>query len=184
VCKATAIRRLLCAKTYKRLLTGRYADYRRLCRWRVGPKQKPRAFYAHQKKSDVRSVGRVQLVFSTTKQNLKSASPDDVKILMTNAFTMSVSEVLERYSLRWQIELFFKELKSTLGFSQYRFHDFQAVEGWANIAITTVLYLETERARKLQERRSSKERRDWWRAQRLHGLCLAFRQECEANELK
>ena len=23
-----------------------------------------------------------------------------------------------------------------------------------------------------------------WRAQRLHGLCLAFRQECEANELK
>ena len=167
-----------------RASTGRYADYRRLSRWRVGPKQKPRAFYAHQEKSDVRSVGRVQLVFSTTKQNLKSASPDDVKILMTNALTMSVSEVIELYSLRWQIELFFKELKSTLGFSQYSFHDFQAVEGWANIAITTVLYLETERARKLQERRSSKERRDWWRAQRLHGLCLAFRQECEANELK
>ena len=167
-----------------RASTGRYADYRRLSRWRVGPKQKPRAFYAHQEKSDVRSVGRVQLVFSTTKQNLKSASPDDVKILMTNALTMSVSEVIERYSLRWQIELFFKELKSTLGFSQYSFHDFQAVEGWANIAITTVLYLETERARKLQDRRSSKERRDWWRAQRLHGLCLAFRQECEANELK
>ena len=46
---------------------------------------------------------------------------------MTNATKMNVSEVIELYSLRWQIELFFKELKSTLGFSQYRFQYFDAV---------------------------------------------------------
>jgi hypothetical protein len=86
--------------------------------------------------------------------------------------------------LRWQIELFFKELKSTLGFSQYRFERFEAVKAWVGIAITTVLFLEHIRAKRLADRRLSKETRQWWRVQRLHGLCAAFRQECEARELK
>ena len=110
--------------------TGKYAVYRRLSQWRIGPKQKPRVFHADQEKSVVRRVGRVQLVFSTTKPNLKTATPDEVKILMTNATNLSVSEVVELYSLRWQIELFFKELKSTLGFAQYRFESFDAVKAW------------------------------------------------------
>ena len=164
--------------------TGQYAGYRRLSRWRVGPKQKARVYYAYQEKRDVRNVGRVQLVFSTTKQDLKSAAPDDVKILMTNATNMSVSEVIELYSLRWQIKLFFQELKSTLGFSQYRFQKFDAVEAWVSTAITTVLFLETERAKRMQDRRLSEETRQWWATQRLHGLCTAYRQECDGRELK
>ena len=52
------------------------------------------------------------------------------------------------------------------------------------IAITTVLFLEHERAKRLADRRLSKETRQWWQAQRLHGLCSAFRQECEGRELK
>lgn len=167
-----------------RASTGKYAKQRRLSRWRVGPKQKPRVYYAYQEKLEVRSVGRVQLVFSTMKPNLAKATPDDVKILMTNALDLSVGEVIELYSLRWQIELFFKELKSTLGFSQYSFQDFNAVKAWVEIAITTVLFLEHERAKRLADRRLSKDRRRWWETQRLHGLCAAFRQECEAQELK
>lgn len=85
--------------------TGKYAEYRRLSRWRVGPKQKARVYYTHQEKPEVRSVGRVQLVFSTTKPDLKTAAPEDVKILMTNAMNLSVLEVIELYSLRWQIEI-------------------------------------------------------------------------------
>jgi hypothetical protein len=166
-----------------RASTGQYADYRRLSKWRVGPKQKPRAYYAHQEKQEVRNVGRVQLVFSTMKPNLKKATPDDVKILLSNALGMSVSELIELYSLRWQIELFFKELKSTLGFDQYRFQDFQAVEAWVNTAITTVLFLEHLRARNLRDRRQSEERRGWWKRQRLHGLCTAYREECAVKEL-
>ena len=49
---------------------------------------------------------------------------------------------MELYTLRWQIELFFKELKSTLGFHQYKFKTFEAVEGWGELTVTTVLYLE------------------------------------------
>jgi len=104
--------------------TGKYAEYRRISRYRLGPKQKPRVYYAHQEEPEVRSVGRVQLVFSTTKSSLKKATPDDVKILMTSATQMSVTEVIELYSVRWQIELFFKELKSTLGAGQYQFERF------------------------------------------------------------
>lgn len=167
-----------------RASTGRYAKYRRLSKWRVGPKQKSRVYYAYQEKLAVRNVGRVQLVFSTMKPELKRATPDDVKILMSNATQLSVSEVIELYSLRWQIELFFKELKSTLGFSQYSFQQFEAVTAWAQIAITTVLFLEYTRARRLVDRRLTKERRQWWEAQRLHGLCHAFRKECDARELK
>ncbi len=84
----------------------------------------------------------------------------------------------------WQIELFFKELKSTLGFSQYSFQDFDAVKAWADISIMAVLFLETERAKRLKDRRLSKETRKWWAAQRLHGLCTAYRQECQGRELK
>jgi len=145
---------------------------------------KPRVYHAYQEKLEVRSVGRVQLVFSTMKPDLEKATPDDVKILMTNAVDLSVSEVIELYSLRWQIELFFKELKSTLGFAQYSFHHFRAVKAWVETAITTVLFLEHERIKHIQDRRLSEESRRWREAQRLHGLCHAYRQECAGSELK
>src|SRR3569833_76392 len=164
--------------------TGQYAAYRRLSAWRVGPKQKPRVYYAHQEKADDRNVGCVQLVFSTMKPNLSNATPDDVKILMTNATDLNAAEVIELYSLRWQIELFFKELKSTLGFAQYRFEDFRAVEGWVTLAITTVLFLEYLRAQRLRDRKLTPEARQWWARQRLHGLCEGFRQACVGHELK
>ena len=167
-----------------RASAGKYAGYRRLSKWRVGPKQKPRVYYAYQEKLEVRSVGYVQLVFSTLKPDLKSATADDVKILLTNATDLSIREVIDLYSLRWQIELFFKELKSTLGFAQYRFQRFEAVKAWVEIAITTVLFLEQERAQRVQDRRLNEETRRWWAAQRLHGLCAAFRQECQGHELK
>ena len=77
-----------------------------------------------------------------------------MKILLTNATGMSVTEVIELDSLRWQIELFFQEWKSTLGFHQYRFQDFAAVRAWAEIALATVLFLEYERAKHLTDRRA------------------------------
>jgi hypothetical protein len=175
----------LALKTFRlRASTGKYVNYRRLSKWRVGPKMKPRVYYAYQERRVVRHVGDVQLVFSTMKPDLKKATPDDVKILLTNATWLNVREILELYSLRWQIELFFKELKSTLGFGQYSFIDFRAVEAWVETAITTVLYLEYERITQMYDRRLTAERRAWWSRQRLHGLCHAVRLQAETEELK
>jgi hypothetical protein len=163
---------------------GAYAVYRRLSRHRIGPKAKVRTFSVHQERRRVHSVGEVRLVFSTTETNLQTATPDTVKILMTNDLGLSVRDVVELYALRWQIELFFKELKSTLGFHQYQFQSFEAVEGWVELALTTFLYLESYRAQQLARRDLSAEEKRWWQHQRTYGLCQAVRQASEQAELK
>jgi hypothetical protein len=163
---------------------GPYAVYRRLSPHRIGPKAKTRTFYVHKERQQVHSVGEVQLVFSTTNKTLETATPDDVKVLMTNDLKLSVRDVVELYSLRWQIELFFKELKSTLGFHQYQFQDFDAVEGWMTLALTTFLYLEYYRVKQLSRRDLSDEEKRWWRHQRTYGLCQAVRSASEQNELQ
>ena len=163
---------------------GRYVAYRRLSPHRIGPKAKPRTYHVHQERREVQSVGMVRLVFSTTKLTLKNAKPDDVKILLTNDEKLSLKDVIELYSLRWQIELFFKELKSTLGFHQYRFQRFECVEAWVELALTTFLYLEWHRTQQLASRRLSEKDKSWWRHQRTYGLRQAVRQSSQCAELK
>jgi hypothetical protein len=158
--------------------------YRRLSPHRIGPKAKPRAYYAHEERHAVHSVGEVRLVFSTIKEDLKTATPDDVKILMTNDLRLRLRDVIELYSLRWQIELFFKELKSTLGFHQYQFQAFEPVEGWVELALTAFLYLEWYRAQKMSRRDLSDDEKRWWQHQRTYGLCQAVRLASEQNELQ
>jgi hypothetical protein len=163
---------------------GRYAVYRRLSPHRIGPKAKLRTFYVHEERRQVHSVGEVRLVFSTMEQNLKTATADNVKILMTNDLRLSVKDVIELYSLRWQIELFFKELKSTLGFHQYQFQKFEPVEAWVELALTAFLYLEYYRVQQLARRDLNEEQKRWWEHQRTYGLIQAVRSVTEQNELQ
>jgi hypothetical protein len=162
---------------------GDYAVYRRLSPHRIGPKAKVRTYYVHQEKRAVHSVGEVRIVFSTMKPHLQTATPNDVKILLTNDLSLSARQIVELYSLRWQIELFFKELKSTLGFHQYQFQKFAAVEGWVELALTAFMYLEQYRARQLARRDLNEEEKRWWRQQRTHGLCQAVRLASQQAEL-
>ncbi len=163
---------------------GPYVAQRRLSPWRVGPKAKPRTYYVHSRRQAVHSVGEVQLVFSTRTQPTKHQPVDIQKILMTNDRRASVRQVVQWYALRWQIELFFKELKSTLGFHQYRFRSFERVEGWDELVQVTFLYLEWYRARQLQRRDLDEDKKKWWRWQRCHGLCQAVRQAAEQADLQ
>jgi hypothetical protein len=163
---------------------GSYAVYRRLSPHRIGPKAKVRTFYVHQERRQVHSVGDVQIVFSTTNKDLKTATPDDVKILMTNDQRLSVRDVVELYSLRWQIELFFKELKSNLGFDQYQFQRFEPVEGWVELTLAAFMYLERYRVQQMARRDLSADEKRWWEHQRTYGLCQAVRLACEQNELR
>jgi hypothetical protein len=164
---------------------GKYAAQRRVASCRIGPKAKARTFYVHRKRCAVHSVGEVQLLFSTKEkpQAGKPLNAENTKILMTNDLSLPAAEVVELYDLRWQIELFFKELKSGLGFHQYRFRRFEQVESWAESCLITFLYLEWHRAKQLARRDLSAKARRWWAWQRTHGLRLAVRQEAEASEL-
>ena len=162
---------------------GEYVVYRRLSPHRIGPKAKPRTYYVHEERRRVQSVGEIRLVFSTKKQNLKTATPDDIKILMTNDSQLSIRDVVELYSVRWQIELFFKELKSTLGFHQYQFQKFEPVEGWVEMVLMSFLYLEWYRMQQLSRRDLSSDAKRWWQHQRTYGICQAIRMKSEQNEM-
>ena len=103
---------------------------------------------------------------------------------MTNDEKLTLRDVIELYQLRWQIELFFKELKSTLGLHHYRFKKFEKAETWVTLCLVTFVYLEWIRAHKLKQKALKKKEREWWQAQRTYGLALAVRQEAEQRELK
>jgi hypothetical protein len=162
---------------------GPWVAQRRVARCRLGPKAKARTFYVHQERRAVHSVGDVHLVFSS-KVKPKPGEPVCVqKILMTNDPRRQAAAVVALYDLRWQIELFFKELKGSLGLHQYRFRAFAKVESWVAACLLTFLYLEWYRSRQLRRRDLQAEDKAWWRWQRSYGLCLAIRQEVEETEL-
>jgi hypothetical protein len=163
---------------------GPFVAQRRISPCRLGPKVKPRTYYVYQRRQDVHSVGEVRLVFSTKKKPCAGQPVEVQKILMTNDLSLTARQIVELYGLRWQIELFFKELKSTLGFHQYRFRRFERVEGWVELALVTVLYLEWYRARQLHRRDLPPEKKRWWQWQRAHGLCVAVRQAAEQADLE
>jgi hypothetical protein len=157
---------------------------RRLSRYRIGPKVKHRTFYVHGEHRDVHSVGKVLLVFSTKEKPLAKKRPRVQKILMTNDRTLSEQAVVELYDRRWQIELFFKELKSTLGLAGYSFGNFEKVMGWVQVCLVSFVYLEWRRAKQLKRRGMSKSERRVWECQRSYGGVMATRQWSEQYELK
>ena len=83
-----------------------------------------------------------------------------------------------------QVELFFKELKSTLGFHQYRFQRLECVEDWVELARTAFLYLEWFRAMQLTRRGLTDREKAWWHSQRPFGLSQAVRQASQRAVLK
>lgn len=161
---------------------GAYAAQQRAARCRVGPRAKARAFYAHAERRAVHNVGEVLLVFSTKEQPQAGRPVLVQKVLMTNEVGWSAAEAVAAYALRWQVELFFKELKSTLGLGQYRFRQFVKVENWVQACLVTFVYLEWYRARQLGRRDLLEREKGWWRAQRSHGAACAVYREAEERD--
>jgi hypothetical protein len=138
-----------------------------------------RLYWAHAETLDVHNVGRVGVVFSTTKEPQAGQSVNVQKILLTNRTDWSLHQIVSAYSVRWQIELFFKEMKSFLGLSSYRMRDFKEVEGWVQACTIAFVYLEWYRL-EVGERKQLKE---WWRL-RVSGLIRLVRQDIEETDLR
>jgi hypothetical protein len=153
---------------------GPYAAMRRMSQSRSGSK-KCRTFYVHEERRAVHSIGEVRIVFSTKQkpQRGQRLNREETKVLLSSAEHLSVAEIVELYLLRWQIELFFKELKSCLGMHQYRFRKFASVEAWIEMYRLMMMYLEWIRARRMRGAKTARER-SWWSRQRTHGLSLAL----------
>lgn len=154
---------------------GRYAAMRRTSQSRQKSKKKHcRTFYVHEERRSVHSVGEVRIVFSTKQkpQMGKELNREETKVLLSNGEHLSMADIVELYLLRWQIELLFKELKSSLGMHQYRFRNFACVEAWMEAFRLVLLYLEWIRVRRIGGAKTARER-SWWSRQRTYGLCLA-----------
>jgi hypothetical protein len=160
-----------------------YAAQRRWSKSALGRINQGRTYWVCQRKLTVHSVGEVLVVLSTTKKPKKGEPVHEPKALLASDVTLKAREVVRQYTLRWQIELFFKEGKSVLGMGQYRFAAFERVERWLDCALATYLYLEWYRLRKTQSPRLSEPHKQWWREQRTAGLAAAVRCQREEQEL-
>jgi hypothetical protein len=67
------------------------------------------------------------------------------KVLACTDQTATARQVIEWYEVRWQVELFFRELKSRMQFGCYVLMKFEAVERYVDFLLMGVLLLEHQR---------------------------------------
>jgi hypothetical protein len=72
------------------------------------------------------------------------------KVLACTDEAATARQVVEWYEIRWQIELFFRELKSRLQLGCYTLKSFAAVERYLDLLLMGLLLLEAERLRDLE----------------------------------
>jgi hypothetical protein len=163
---------------------GPLAAQHRAARCRCGPRTHSRTFYVHGERCRVRRIGDVKLVFSTTTKPQPGQVVKIQKVLMTDDLKLSQRRIVQYYDLRWQIELMFKELKSTLGLAHYQFRSFVKVERFVAACLVTFLYLEWCRWRRLNNRRVPAAERKRCVEQRTYGLCRLVRLQADLNDLR
>jgi hypothetical protein len=162
---------------------GQYEAQRRAAACRVGLTRKSRTFWVHHEDLVVHNVGTARVLYSTMHEPAAGQAVQPQKVLLSNDQRRSVAALVELYDLRWQIELFFKELKSILGLARYRLSNFRSVEGWVSLVVLAFAYLEWYRAEQLRRPGQSAKEHNRWRWQRSFGLCRAVRQDVEREDL-
>jgi DDE family transposase len=163
--------------------TGRYQAQRRAAACRTGLRRKGRTFWVHLEDLEVHNVGTARVLYSTMHEPAAGQAVRPQKVLLCNDRQRDAAELVELYDLRWQVELFFKELKSTLGLGRYRLGEFLCVQGWVSLCLLAFAYLEWYRAEQLARPRQGATEQARWRWQRSFGLCVAIRQEVEREDL-
>lgn len=73
------------------------------------------------------------------------------KVLACTDLTATPQQVVQWYELRWQVELFFRELKSRLQFGRYVLMKFEAVERYVDLLMMGMLLLEKRRLKQMQQ---------------------------------
>lgn len=159
--------------------TGAWCHHQRGCQPKAGREKYARRYWACAETLDVHNIGNVRCVFSTTKQPQAGQAVEIQKILLSNRTDWDVRQVVAAYAARWQIELFFKEMKSNLGLSSYRMRNFREVEGWVQACCIAFVYLEWYR---LQMQGEAKGKDLWWR-QRVSGLARQVLRDIEWADL-
>lgn len=84
------------------------------------------------------------------KKDKKTPSRWHGKVLACTDPNVSPSEIVQWYEVRWQIELFFRELKSRMQLGCYVLMKFEAVERYLDLLLMGFVYLEKQRLNELR----------------------------------
>jgi hypothetical protein len=171
----------------------------RLCRGRERTagyrRQPPRKARAHEKRvydyySECRQVsqaGEVQVVYSwktPAYTPLPRCDRRQFAVLATNNLALSARQVVEYYELRWQIEVFFRELKGQLGLQDYQGTQFASFERYVTLVLLGYLALEYQRLRGLRGEAAAEEPAGGWQTARTAVLLQQVRREAQRADVR
>jgi hypothetical protein len=167
-----------------RLDEGELSALARVSPSRTRARKHQRTYWVHHRTATIHNLGEVALLFSTQTEPTTLGGVKVQKALISNAVTASTEDLLRWYSLRWQVELFFKECKSELGMCQYKLGTgpFQRVVGWVSLNVVAFCYLEWYRYE--QEQRASGKDKPFWQRLRCAGLKEKVRQEVQRADIE
>lgn len=126
-----------------------------------------RRYRLYREQRAVAGLGEVNLTYSWKSRTASSGGfrkGSKPKLLASNDLELGGASIVEFYELRWQIELFFRELKSDLGLKDYRGLTFEAFERYVDVILMAFMCLEEFRLAGGAARRPL----------RSHGLRLAL----------
>jgi hypothetical protein len=157
-------------------------------------RQEPRKSRAHENRAyDIYSerrlvsqLGEAQVVYSWKTPVYTPRPRMDQRqfaALVTNALHMSPKRVVELYELRWQIEVFFREMKGQLGLTDYKGTQFASYERYITLTLLGFLVLEYERLRGLKGQSANEEPAGGWTAARTAKLLQVVRRETTRQDV-
>jgi hypothetical protein len=122
-------------------------------RRRVLPKRKPgrrreKVYQVARRVLTVKGLGERTVLFSWKRRRLKyntHRAQENLKVLVTNSISLTTEEILDAYAIRWEIELFFRELKSDLGLGHYQVLTLEAIRSHVHLVLLAFLFLEMQR---------------------------------------
>jgi hypothetical protein len=133
-------------KTYRRYaLSARQATVSRLgaCLVVASYKENPRVALGAGQSADWWDYHRAPVVYR--KHGRPVPQRWHGKVLACTDAAATARQVVEWYEVRWQIEIFFREIKSRMQFGCYVLKKFEAVERYLDLLLTGFLLLEQER---------------------------------------
>lgn len=125
---------------------------------------------------NVSGIGKCRVVYSWKKKSGKNNSGQSLRVILCSNTSWSDEKVAEFYALRWQIEIFFRELKSDLGLNDFCGQDFESFERYVDVCLLSFVFLEWHRAMKIEATHSRKEKSQLTII-RTRGLKSLIRQE-------
>jgi hypothetical protein len=145
-----------------------------------------RAYDVHSEYREVSKLGEAQVVYSWKTPVYTPRPRMDQRqfaALVTNNLRMSPNRVVELYELRWQIEVFFREMKGQLGLTDYKGTQFQSYERYITLTLLGFLVLEYERLRGLKKHSANEEPAGGWAAARTSALIQVVRRETTRQDV-